>query len=139
VKHFLLINASPRVKGTSAMLAQTMREYLLIKGHDVSLVNLYPNLSKMDAIVDAFAKADVLAVIGPCYINTYPADTYALMETLAQHPEACHGQAVYGVIQGGMPYAHTHRSGLSALRLFSKACALCSTARPSISCSTQRP
>lgn len=124
MKHFLLINASPREKGTTALLALTMREYLLKKGHTVSLMHLYKHLEKTDALVQAFQKADTLVVLGPCYINTYPADTYALLELIANHPEIHHGQRVYGVIQGGMPHTHTHSSGLSALHCFAKTCGL---------------
>ena len=124
MKHFLLINTSPREKGTSALLALTMREYLLRKGHSVSLMHLYKHLDKADALVQAFAKADTLVVLGPCYINTYPADTYAFLELIANHTKTHHGQRIYGVIQGGMPHAHTHASGLAALDCFANACGL---------------
>ena len=124
MRHFLLVNASPRAKGTSAYLANTLREYLKNCGHAVSLVQLYPHAETLDALVHAFSKADTLVVLGPCYINTYPADTYALLEAIAKHPEACHGQRVYGVIQGGMPHAHTHACGLMTLDCFAKACGL---------------
>ena len=124
MKHYLLINASPRAKGTSALLAKMMQDYLINRGHAVSLMQLYPHNETLDALVHAFAKADVLAVLGPCYINTYPADTYALLESIANHPESCHGQKVYGVIQGGMPHAHTHAGGLTALDCFTKTCGL---------------
>ncbi len=124
MKHFLLINASPREKGTTALLALTMRAYLLNKGHTVSLMHLYKHLDKADALVQAFQKADTLVVLGPCYINTYPADTYALLELIANHTQTHHGQRIYGVIQGGMPHAHTHSSGLAALDCFANACGL---------------
>ena len=124
MKHFLLINASPREKGTTALLALTMRAYLLNKGHTVSLMHLYKHLDKADALVQAFQKADTLVVLGPCYINTYPADTYALLQLIANHTQTHHGQRIYGVIQGGMPHAHTHSSGLAALDCFANACGL---------------
>lgn len=121
---YLLINASPRAEGTSAMLLRRVMARLTQAGHSAALMNLYPNLKRMDALVAAFAEADALVLSGPCYIDTYPADTYALLESIAQNHAACHGQLVYGIIQGGMPYAHTHESGLNALRLFAKACGL---------------
>ena len=117
---YLLINASPRAAGTSAMLLKRVMARLTEAGHSTKLVNLYVSLKRMDALVAAFAEADALVLSGPCYIDTYPADTYALLEAIAQNPAACHGQRVYGIIQGGMPYAHTHESGLNALRLFAK-------------------
>ncbi len=118
---YLLINASPRAEGTSAMLLRRVMARLTEAGHSVELMNLYPNLKRMNELIAAFAAADVLVLSGPCYIDTYPADTYALLEGIAKNPAACHGQRVYGIIQGGMPYAHTHESGLNALRLFARA------------------
>lgn len=119
MKQFLLINASPRKTGTSAMLALKCREYLTNKGHFVSLVHLYAHLNDFEEIITAVAKADTLVFCGPCYINTYPADTYALLEKLSARKDVLHGQQVYGIIQGGMPYPHTHENGLKALELFS--------------------
>ncbi len=124
MKRYLLVNASPRAKGTSAMLAGILEAFLKTQGHAVSRLALYPHLNRMETLADAFRDADILVVLGPCYVNTFPADTYAFLEALAAHPEAHRGQKVYGVIQGGMPTAHTHRSGLEALRLFAKSCGL---------------
>jgi hypothetical protein len=124
MSRYLLVNASPRAEGTSAVLAKRMAAQLAQAGHSAACMNLYPHLRRLETVVEAFADADTLVVFGPCYINTYPADTYALLEAIAQTPDACHGQRVYGFIQGGMPYAHTHASGLTALRLFARACGL---------------
>jgi hypothetical protein len=55
---------------------------------------------------------------GPSYINHYPAVTLYLLEQMSQHPEILHKQSMYGIIQGGMPYVHTHESGILALKLF---------------------
>ena len=38
------------------------------------------------------------------------------------HKDLLHGQSLYGIIQGGMPYVHTHESGLSLLDMFSRKC-----------------
>ncbi len=124
MKHFLLINLSPRKAGTSAMLAFRCREHLVNRGHSVSLLHLYPSLTKPEEIISAVEKADTLVFVGPCYINTYPADTYALLAEIAEHKEVLHGQQVYGIIQGGMPHPHTHENGLMALELFSEKCSL---------------
>lgn len=55
-------------------------------------------------------------------INTYPADTTAFLMELSAHREVLHGQSLYGMIQGGMPYPHTHESGLSMLQIFCRKC-----------------
>lgn len=120
MKRFLLIVASPRKKGTSAMLAARCGEYLESRGHTVVVMELYSNLSHLGAITEAAAKADTVLFCGPSYINTYPADVYALLEEMYAHREVLHGQKIYGIIQGGMPYSHTHENGLKALELFAR-------------------
>ncbi len=122
MKKILLINASPRQKGTSFVLAQMCKEYLESRGHHIKLIHLYPSLNNLDNLYRAVEEADTLILSGPCYINTYPADTIALLEELAARKELLHGKSLYGIIQGGMPYVHTHESGLSLLEMFSKKC-----------------
>ncbi len=120
MKQFLLIHVSPRKKGTSAMLTSRCREYLESRGHTVLVTELFTNLNHLEEIAAAAATADTILFCGPCYINTYPADAYALLEELYARREVLHGQRIYGIIQGGMPYPHTHENGLKALELFAK-------------------
>jgi multimeric flavodoxin WrbA len=120
MKHFLLIVLSPRKKGTSAMLVSRCREHLESKGHSVAVAELYTSLHHLEEIVEAAAKADTVLFCGPSYINTYPADVYALLEEMYARREILHEQKIYGIIQGGMPYPHTHENGLKALELFAK-------------------
>jgi multimeric flavodoxin WrbA len=118
MRKMLLINASPRQKGTSFVLLQMCKAYLEDRGHQTDLIHLYSNLNNMDKLLNAIEDADTVILSGPCYINTYPADTIAFLEELSVHNEFLHGQSLYGIIQGGMPYAHTHESGLSLLDIF---------------------
>jgi multimeric flavodoxin WrbA len=120
MNHFLLINLSPRKDGTSVTLLTACNDWLQSKGHAAVIMHLYPSLKDPAALFDAVSQADTLVFSGPCYINTYPADTVWLLQELAARPQLLHGQAVYGMIQGGMPYAHTHTSGLSMLTLFAR-------------------
>ena len=124
MKRFALINLSPRKEGTSMTLLNLCREHLEACGHAVTLAHLYPSLKNPTALFDAVNEADTLVLCGPCYINTYPADTTWLLQELAARPQQLHGQSVYGIIQGGMPTAHTHASGLSMLQIFASQCGL---------------
>lgn len=124
MKNILLLNLSPRQKGTSFVLLQMCMESLSKSGHQCELMHLYPNINNLEKLRNAVDHADTLVFCGPCYINTYPADTIALLENLAGHREVLHGQNMYGIIQGGMPYPHTHESGLSMLEMFCKKCDL---------------
>jgi multimeric flavodoxin WrbA len=106
------------------MLAGMCAQHLEKGGLRVERVNLYPALKDPEALYAMVGRADTVVLSGPCYVNTYPADVTAFLEGLAAHPEALKGQRLYGIIQGGMPYAHTHESGLNMLRLFARQCGL---------------
>ena len=120
MKSIAAINVSPRKQGSSAMLLNMLKEDLENRGDVVSVVHLYSHLKDINVIIDAVSDADIVVISGPCYVNTYPADTTMLLEELAARHGALHGQKLYGIIQGGMPYAHTHVSGLNMLRIFAK-------------------
>lgn len=122
MNRFLVINASPRTKGTSAMLAKRCENYLLQHGKQVQLMHLYAHLRNFEQLYEAIQKADAILLCGPCYINTYPADVIDLLENLAKRKELLHGQNLYGIIQGGMPYVHTHQCGLMMLKAFANTC-----------------
>ena len=125
MKSFLLINLSPRREGTSVTLLKACKDYLESKGHTAAIMHLYPSLKGPEGLFNAVDKADTLVFGGPCYINTYPADTTWLLQALAVRPELIHGKNIYGMIQGGMPYAHTHASGLTMLEIFADQCGAC--------------
>jgi len=118
MRNIVAINVSPRKQGTSVMLLNRLKDELEQRGNQVYITHLYSHLKDMQPIFDAVNNADTIIISGPCYTNTYPADTTRLLEELASHPNALHGQNLYGIIQGGMPYAHTHISGLNMLNIF---------------------
>jgi len=119
MRKVVAVNTSPRKRGTSAMLLDRLKNNLEKRGDHVIIVHLYSHLKNMQMIFDAVNAADTIVICGPCYVNTYPADTTKLLEELAAQPDILHGQNLYGIIQGGMPYAHTHVSGLNMLKVFS--------------------
>ena len=119
MRNIIAINVSPRKKGTSAMLLEKLKDDLEKLEDQVNRIDLYSNLKKAEVIFDAINAADTIVICGPCYVNSYPADTTWLLEELASRPDILHGQNLYGIIQGGMPYAHTHKSGLDMLKIFS--------------------
>lgn len=122
MKKMLLINLSPRQNGTSFVLLNMCKTYLEAGNHQIRIFHLYPNLNNMEKLLKAVKDADTLILSGPCYVNTYPADTIAFLEELSLQKELLHGQSLYGIIQGGMPYAHTHESGLLLLEIFCRKC-----------------
>lgn len=114
----LILQLSPRKSGTSKRLASMCSEYLMSNEKQVNLIEFYSNLDKIDMILREIEKSDTIILCGPCYINHYPADTIFLLEQINENKNILHNQNVYGIIQGGMPYIHTHESGIKTLELF---------------------
>ncbi len=113
----LLLCASPRKQGTSAMLLRRIQ-----KSAGGDLVFL-PQQGDFTEVLAAMRRADSMVISGPCYVNSYPARLYQLVEAAAREGGFA-GQKLYGIINGGMPYTHTHRHGLDMLSLFAGGCAL---------------
>lgn len=109
----MLLCASPRRKGTSAMLLERVRA---VTGGEVVFL---PQKGPLNELVLTMQKVEMIVISGPCYINTYPARLIELLETAAQ-VGGFSGQKLYGIINGGMPYMHTHRHGLASLRFFAE-------------------
>lgn len=118
MKKAMIINLSPRKNGTSVMLAHRCEEYLGKRDYQTKIMHLYPHLKDLQPVFNAINQSSTIILIGPCYIDTYPADTVYLLEEIEKNREILHGQNLYGIIQGGMPYVHTHESGLKMLELF---------------------
>lgn len=113
----LIINGSPRRSGTSAMFCQRCADAL---GGEIC--HLYGERDSVDWLLPRIDAAGTIILSGPCYIDSYPGKVIFLLEKIAEQPEICHGQKVYGIINGGMPYVHTHDSGVRMLELFCRDC-----------------
>lgn len=113
-KHeILLICASPRRNGTSAMLLERIHA---VTGGEVVFL---PQKGSLNELALNMQEASTIVLSGPCYINTYPARMIELLEK-ASSTGGFSGQKLYGIINGGMPYIHTHRHGLTCLQLFAE-------------------
>lgn len=113
-----IINLSPRGKGTSNMLVNYFSQELVHKSCVTKTINLYPNLEHIERVLNEIKEADSIILIGPSYVDTFPADTLRLLDYMEETPGILHGQYIYAFIQGGMPYIHTHESGIRMIRNF---------------------
>ncbi|MGI6509210.1 MAG: NAD(P)H-dependent oxidoreductase [Erysipelotrichaceae bacterium] len=109
----LLICASPRKKGTSVMLLERIKE--AIGGEIIFL----PQKGNLEELMKKMKAATTIVISGPTYVNSYPARLYELLEKAAVDGYFSQ-QHLYGIINGGMPYVHTHEHGLKYLKLFAK-------------------
>lgn len=82
------------------------------------LVHLYTE--DLGELAGLMAKSLRIVISGPCYINSFPGRVTALLEEAAMI-NPLFSPKLYGIINGGMPYIHTHVSGLEHLQLFCQA------------------
>lgn len=115
---YIIINLSPRKKGTSNMLANYFADRISSDTNHADVYNLYTYLDNMNILLDKIKESDCIVLIGPSYVDTYPADTINLLMSMADGGDVLHGQSLYGLIQGGMPYIHTHEHGIKLLANF---------------------
>lgn len=115
---YIIINLSPRKKGTSAMLIGYFKDRISSNTNSVETCDLYSFLNEMDTILNKIEESDCIVMIGPSYICTYPAETINLLHGMSNKKGVLHGQSLYGFIQGGMPYIHTHENGIKLLENF---------------------
>lgn len=117
--NFLMLNASPRNNGTAHMLCERLQQQL-----GGTTMSLYGTNANMAALLEKIQEADTIILIGPCYVNTFPGQVTELFEYLSQHTSLIQRKTWYGIIEGGMPYTHTHQSGLKHLEFFCKSCGM---------------
>ena len=110
----LLLLAGPRPRGTSAMLLNRLQ-----RSAGGSTLWLY-NREQRSKAVEAMREAERIVVCGPSYVNAYPAVVTEVLEEALEGGFRWEGKQLYGIINGGMPYAHTHRQGLKTLELFAQ-------------------
>lgn len=113
----LLICASPCPKGTSAMLLRRVQQ---ATGGEIHF--LYREGAA--AVLEHMAGAHTIVLSGPCFINIYPAKVMELLKLAMTRKKDLAGKKLYAISNGGMPYAHTHQSGLRTLALFCQACSM---------------
>ena len=119
MKNVLIVNASPRPKGNQRDagrdVRRTPRKERLPRGADQPL----PGAQKPRGALRLGRKGGHRGPLRPVLRQHLPGGRDRVpSKALAARPEALHGQRLYGIIQGGMPYMHTHESGLNMLGLF---------------------
>ena len=86
----LIINLSPRPQGTSSMFTEYFAK-TFSKVHVVETASLYRYLATMDELLNKVEEADTIIMVGPSYVDSFPAETIYLLEQMSQAPEVLHG------------------------------------------------
>ncbi len=106
-KKILLINGSPRKKGTSASFARTIKMLAKNSGDTAEIVHAIDYFDRKKELADFYylaAKSDVIAMIAPIYSDALPFFDIWLMEKMADEPGCdLRNKVFFAVGQCGFP------------------------------------
>ncbi|MFZ5944977.1 MAG: NAD(P)H-dependent oxidoreductase [Bacillota bacterium] len=106
-KKLLLLNGSPRKKGTSFSFARTIQKLAVESGSTVEIVHIidyYDGKEKLDELQRMIVESDIMGIIAPIYSDTLPFFNIWLLEKLAdERGEILKGKGLFALGQCGFP------------------------------------
>ncbi|MDH7474888.1 MAG: NAD(P)H-dependent oxidoreductase [Anaerolineae bacterium] len=121
----LLLVGSPRLgRSASETLGGYLLEQLAVRGAETEKQYIYPALKsgeKLDALISAVARANLVILAAPLYVDSLPAAVIKFLETLAQRLGAYErpdGQQFLAISNCGFPEAHHNNLALEIYRRF---------------------
>lgn len=124
-KKMLLINGSPRKKGTSNSFAEALRQLTEETQGTAQVVHAIDYLDgKADVsdLIKTMQDTDLIGISCPLYIDTLPYPMLWLFETLESCcPNGLQGKGLFAVIQSGFPVNALMRHAIESCRFFGEA------------------
>ncbi|MGE5678484.1 MAG: flavodoxin family protein [Pseudomonadota bacterium] len=106
-KRILLLNGSPRKKGTSFSFARTIKILAENKGCQADIIHIldyFDGREDINSLKELMEQADILAVSAPLYADTLPyADIWFLERLAALYGKELQGKGFFAVGQCGFP------------------------------------
>ncbi|MCX7711473.1 MAG: hypothetical protein N2484_16655, partial [Clostridia bacterium] len=106
-KSLMLLNGSPRKKGTSYRFAETLKKVAEEDGNAATILHIidyYDGRESLDDLKKAIRKCDVIGLIAPLYADTLPSTVIWFMERLAlELGKDIKGKGFFSVMQCGYP------------------------------------
>ena len=107
VKRLVLINGSPRKKGTSYSFSRTIRKLAEASGNTAEIVHAidyFDGKKNFESLKELIVQSDIIALISPLYADTLPYHDIWLLEKLAdEHKDALRGKDFFAIGQCGFP------------------------------------
>lgn len=106
-KRLLLLNGSPRKKGTSFSFARTIKKLCEDTGNTAEIVHVidyFDGKENLDSLVQLVSRSDIVAIIAPLYADALPYSNIWLLEKLAEeYSGELKGKGFFAVGQCGFP------------------------------------
>ncbi len=120
----LLLDGGMRKNGTSSSLAKTIKRQVENKGQTAEitrLVEYFDGKHMISELKTILNKSDIIGIIAPCYVNTFPyADIWCLEQLICGYQKEWQGKMLFAVAQGGMPDLKVHQSILHVSEHFAE-------------------
>lgn len=121
-QEYLLINMSPRKKGTSASFLRTLLRLALEKGSAAEIVHAIDYFDGRADIADlapVIARCDTLVLSAPLYVDGLPYPGIWFLEKLYDgFSDTLIGKGLFALGQGGFPHAELLEPLLGQCRIF---------------------
>lgn len=123
-KRLLLLNGSPRKKGTSYSFSRTMKLLAEESGNEAEIVHVidyFDGREDFESLKARINQSDIVAMIAPLYADTLPYPDLWLLEKLAgEFAEGLRGKGFFAVGQCGFPDITRIEPLLDCCRLFAE-------------------
>ncbi|MCX8130884.1 MAG: hypothetical protein N3I35_12375 [Clostridia bacterium] len=120
----LLLNGSPRKKGTSYSFSRTIKKLVEDAGSIAEIIHLidyFDGKAKFDTLKDSLLKSDVIALVSPLYSDTLPYFNIWMLEKLVSEcKDDLKGKNFFAVGQCGFPDITRIEPLLDAGRFFAE-------------------
>ncbi len=124
MKRILLLNASPRQKGTSRCILDYMKKQIEAKGHTAIVLNLidfFEEKMPFEELIQEMKAVDSIGFSISCYVNTFPYPSIWCLEKIADLiGNELNGKSVFAIAHGGMPYKDVHEPCLMVCECFAE-------------------
>ena len=124
-KNVLVLNGSPRKKGTSYSFGCTIKQLAENQGNSAKVFHVIDYFDKkvdLDVLLEMISRTDILCLIAPMYVDSLPYPVLWLMEKLhLEYPDALKGKGFFAITQYGFPDVTLAVPTLGSCRIFAEA------------------
>lgn len=124
-RRILLINGSPRKKGTSFSFARTLAALAGQVGSSASIehmIDYYDGRKSLEHLREQVVQSDIIGLSSPLYYDSLPGPTVWLFEQLQREmPEVLQGKTFFAVSQCAYPFATLCEPLLASCHCFAEA------------------
>lgn len=121
-KTIMLINGSPRKKGTSFSFARTMKGLIEESGNKAQIIHVidyFDNKSSIYEFKSMLSEIDIIAIISPLYVDTLPYPVIWFLEEIQNEcNDELYGKSFFALGQNGFPDSTLMQPLLETCRLF---------------------